>query len=196
MRYSSVHKARTRHQILTAAARALRARGISGVGIGDVMRGAGLTHGGFYAHFDSKSALVAEACAQGMAETSERLLGAAVQVPQAEALEVIIDAYLSPAHRDHPATGCVLPALASEIAREGPDVRNAFTRALEQLVTGLSSFTDGHASGGDSHDDALALMASLLGTLLLARAVDDPILSERMLRAARAAALGAFGPPS
>lgn len=201
MRYSSAHKQQTRRHIVQAAARTFRAAGVHGVAIPHLMGQVGLTHGGFYAHFGSKDALVAEACAQGLSEMGERLFSAADQAPPEERLAVVVNAYLSRQHRDDPATGCVLPALAADIARESPEVRDAFTQALETYLARLDTVMPARkepegnldAAHAAPSDDVLVLASGMVGAILLARAVDDPDLSDRILRASRRFYRGAFG---
>lgn len=196
MRYAKGHKETTRQQILDAASHAFRAEGVGGVGIGDLMGQVGLTHGGFYAHFDSKEALLAEACARGLRESVEHLLTAAAvaSAPDGNATPAIIRAYLSRQHRDNPATGCVLPALAGEIRHESPGVRHAFTDAFTEYVDRLATFLTGETTA-DAHDAALVLASGMAGAMLLARAVDDPALSDRILRRSRDFYTNAFTAP-
>lgn len=178
------HKARTRARIVAAAARAFRERGVDTVAIAEVMQAAGLTHGGFYAHFPNKDALVAEATASGLADSRREFVSeAAAANPQAP-LREIIRRYVSRHHRDHPAEGCAMPALTAEIAREPAKVRQAFTAALEEFVAQLMDYVPG-ATPEARHDAALVLAAGMAGAVALARAVDDPTLSDRLLLAAR-----------
>ncbi len=184
MRYAKEHKERTRRRILEAAGPAFREQGVAGVGIGEVMGRAGLTHGGFYAHFDSKDDLVAAACAEGLAESAEKLLSAAAGAPPGAGLRAVIDAYLSRRHRDTPADGCPMPALAGEVTRQPPAVRHAFAGGLEGYLDRLAPLLPDRP-GADRVDDALVLVAGMAGAVLLARVVDDPALSDRILDAAR-----------
>jgi TetR/AcrR family transcriptional repressor of nem operon len=178
------HKARTRARIVAAAARAFRERGVETVAIAEVMQAAGLTHGGFYAHFPSKNALVAAATASGLVDSRREFVSeAAAANPQAP-LREIIRRYVSRHHRDYPAEGCTLPALAAEVAREPAEVRHAFTAELEEYVGQLMDFVPG-ATPEARHDAALVLAAGMAGAVALARAVDDPALSDRLLLAAR-----------
>ena len=183
-RYSQDHKQQTHARILKAARPLLQTEGIDGIGIPAVMEQAGLTHGGFYAHFHSKDSLVAEVCAGALARRVEKLAAAAeTDAPRAE-LAAYIDEYLDPEHRDNRATGCILPALAGEVARQAPEVRHAFTAAFEQYEAGLARLLPDQE--GASRDDAALLLATgMAGALVLARAVDDPALSDRILAAAR-----------
>jgi TetR/AcrR family transcriptional repressor of nem operon len=178
------HKSRTHARIVEAAARAFRERGVEPVAIADVMRAAGLTHGGFYAHFSSKDALVAEATSRGLADSRREFLVAAAEANPQAPLREIIRRYVSRAHRDRPAEGCALPALAAEVAREPDEVRRAFTAALEEFLAQLMEYVPGDTAEA-RRDAALALASGMAGAVALARAVEDPALSDRLLLAAR-----------
>jgi TetR/AcrR family transcriptional regulator, transcriptional repressor for nem operon len=181
---STAHKDRTRARIIETAARAFRERGVEPVGIAEVMHEAGLTHGGFYAHFPSKEALVAEAAVLGLAESRQEFVSEAAEAnPQAPVAE-IIRRYVSRYHRDHPAEGCALPALTAEVAREPDTVRHAFTIGLEEFITLLMEYMPG-TTPEEQHDAALVLAAGMAGAVALSRAVDDSTLSDRLLLAAR-----------
>lgn len=199
MPHTVEHKRRTRQRILRAAAHAFRQRGLEGASVPEVMRNAGLTHGGFYAHFASKDTLIAASFAEGFGESSERLLDRAESMPAEEALASIIRAYLSRSHRDEPDTGCVVPALTAEVARASGEVRAGFTTALREYARRLARHLpadDSAAREATAADDrdagALTLLAGMAGALQLARAVDDPALSDAILRRARAFYLAAF----
>lgn len=198
MPYTAEHKRRTRQRIVREAAHAFREQGLDGVSIPEVMGHAGLTHGGFYAHFPSKDALIAESFAEGFGESAERLLDQGEGLPAGEALTTIIRAYLSRAHRDTPATGCVVPALTAEVARGSDEVRAGFSAALRAYASRLAALlphADASADGAATTDheaDALALLAGMAGALQLARAVDDPALSDAILRRARRLFTSAF----
>ena len=188
MRRTKQAKQQTHERIVAAATRRFRAGGIAGVGVADVMGEAGLTHGGFYAHFASKDALVAEACGVGLAQSRERIIRKIRREPAERRLSAYIDLYLSAEHRDHPEAGCVMPTLSGEVARSSGAVRAAFTQAYNDYRAALASLladTDNADEGGETFEaseEAMVLLAGLAGTMLLARAVDDPALSERMLR--------------
>lgn len=194
MRRTKQAKQQTHERIVAVAARRFRAGGLAGVGVANVMGEAGLTHGGFYAHFASKDALVAEACGTGLAQSRERLIRKIQREPVERRLAAYIDLYLSADHRDHPEAGCVMPALSGEVARSSQEVRAAFTQAYNDYRDALVSLladADNVGDGGsgdeasEASDEAMVLLAGLAGTMLLARAVDDPALSERMLRVNR-----------
>ena len=190
MRRTKQAKQQTHARIVAAATRRFRAGGLAGVGVADIMGEAGLTHGGFYAHFASKDALVAEACGTGLAQSRERLIRKIQREPVERRLAAYIDLYLSAEHRDHPETGCVMPTLSGEVARSSQEVRAAFTQAYNDYRDALASLLlEADAGDGgkasEAPDEAMVLLAGLAGTMLLARAVDDPALSERMLRVNR-----------
>lgn len=175
---------RSRARILRAAARTFRADGLSG-SVHAVMRGAGLTHGGFYAHFPDKRALVRATLAQAVQETARTFQAEAARDP-ARPLTAALRAYLSRRHRDHPAEGCVLPALAAEVARQPGEVRGEFAGAAEGLLAEFRALMEQERPDA-SEDDALALLAGLVGALVLARATRGSPLSDRVLLAARRA---------
>jgi TetR/AcrR family transcriptional repressor of nem operon len=184
MARSTAHKTRTHARIVAAAARAFRERGVEPVAIADVMRAAGLTHGGFYAHFASKDALLAEATTRGLADSRREFLTAAAEANPAAPLREIIRRYVSRAHRDDPAAGCALPALAAEVAREPAEVRGAFTAALEDFIGSLMEYVPG-ATAEARRDNALVLASGMAGAVALSRALDDAALSDHLLLAAR-----------
>ncbi|MGO8949046.1 MAG: TetR/AcrR family transcriptional regulator [Ktedonobacterales bacterium] len=188
---STSHKARTRARIIQAAAEAFRERGVEPVAIADVMRAAGLTHGGFYAHFPSKEALVAEAATQGLADSQREFVAAAAEANPQAPLSEIIRRYVSRHHRDHPAEGCAVPALAADIAREPDIVRHAFTTAMKEFVGHLAEYVPG-TTPPERQEAALVLIAGMAGAIALARAVDDATLSDRLLLATRRFYTGAL----
>jgi TetR/AcrR family transcriptional repressor of nem operon len=201
MRRSRQAKQETHARIVAAAGRRLRADGLGGAGIAELMSAAGLTHGGFYAHFANKDALVAEATADGLTDARERLLGAIRKAPVARRLATFIALYLSPEHRDAPEEGCLLPTLSGEVARSAPVVRSSYTQAYNEYRAGLAAAlhegqgtTPNAEEQQEQDDEAIILLAGLAGTMLLARAVDDPALSERILRVNRDFYTGAFAP--
>jgi TetR/AcrR family transcriptional repressor of nem operon len=190
VRYPSGHKEKTREQIVSAAARAFREEGVAGVSVPELMGRAGLTHGGFYAHFRNKDQLVAEACRSALHESSARLMETARKAPPGERLAAFIRAYASRTHRDDPGGGCVLPALSAELGRNAPEVRAAFTESFTWSIETLARALP--EDGTDRTDRALALMSGLAGAVMLSRAVDDPALSDRILQSARDVFTAAF----
>lgn len=178
MRYPDGHKEAVRETIVRSAAKALRENGISGIGIPALMKAAGLTHGGFYTHFRDRDALVAEAIRAAGEATAQSAFGAELSL--AETLE----RYLSLAHLEHPAEGCVVAALAAESPRQVSSVRRAFGEVTRGLI-GLVSAKLGGKSARSPSNAALRLAATMVGAVVLARAVDDQALAERILRVAR-----------
>ena len=182
-RYTKEHKQQTRTQILRAARRMLQTQGVEGTAIPALMAEAGLTHGGFYAHFRNKTDLLAAVAGEALKRRSAQLTAAAAEPHPAAALGAFVDYYLSAAHRADQATGCILPALTADLTRQEPEVRHALTGALTEYVASIAALLpDGAAQTRD--DQALVLAAGMTGALLLARAVDDPQLSDRILTAA------------
>lgn len=186
-------KERTHARVVETASRAFRADGVAGTSIPALMERVGLTHGTFYAHFDSKDALVAEAYARGLGETVDGLLERAEGAPPGQRLNAVIAHYLSAEHRDDPAGGCVLPALAGEVRREPAAVRHAFTTAIERYFDRLAQLLPDQDTRA-RRDHELILASGMAGAVLLARAVDDPELSDRILSACRAFYTAAFAP--
>src|SRR5262245_33597785 len=184
MRYAPQHKAGTRRRIVEGAAAALCARGPSGVGVADLMREAGLTHGGFYAHFPSKDALVAEAVGAAAEQSVRNLRTAVKRASDKPALKAIVDSYLSIAHRDEPERGCSLVALGTELARDSPAARRALTTQIVGLL-GLLAEHVRDRRGATRRRQAMATLACLVGALTLSRIADNRALSDEILDAAR-----------
>lgn len=185
MRYGPDHKAQSRERILHAAARELRAKGPGGLGVADVMRSAGLTHGGFYAHFASKEALVCEALDKMFTEagTNSRRLDEALADPQADlrkALLSFLASYLSPAHRDGPQPGCPLPALAGDMARGDLAARGKFERGLARTAGRIKAAL-ARLDIGEPEAAARATLAQLVGAVALARALGKGAESDAIL---------------
>jgi TetR/AcrR family transcriptional repressor of nem operon len=182
MRVSREQFQQNRERILEAAGRLFRERGFEQVGVADVMRAAGLTHGGFYGHFKSKEDLIAQVAGQASDKALERwrAMGEA-QGPAA--LEAIADAYLSLEHRDRAENGCVVAALGPEIARQ-PLAQSAVTEGLKDIVGVLQTLTPG-ASEAERRRRALATYAGWIGAMVLARITDDEAFSREVLAAVR-----------
>jgi TetR/AcrR family transcriptional regulator, transcriptional repressor for nem operon len=181
MRVSRAQAAETRERILDVATKLFRERGIDGIGVADLMKSAGLTHGGFYGHFKSKEDLVAQACGRAVAKTRESWIKVVAQAVD-DPLEVLASTYLAPKHRDNAGRGCPIAALGSEIARQAPAVRNIVTQELRPFLEYLSAIVQG-PSARARREKALALYASLVGALVLSRAIDDISLSNEVLDA-------------
>jgi TetR/AcrR family transcriptional repressor of nem operon len=190
MRYAKEHKAKTRQKILKAAGRLFREFGYDGVGVDAIMTEAGLTAGGFYAHFPSKRALFDEALVTAVATGKAAETATAMKSAESDEvgrLRLMIKNYLSRQHRDQVAEGCPLPALTPDAARGGEASRENYERQLLQYVKRLEALLPEGAAA--RRDTALALMAQCVGGLMLARAVKDERLSDRILKACRQAAL-------
>jgi TetR/AcrR family transcriptional repressor of nem operon len=182
MRYPAEDTAERHENILDAASQMFRQSGFDGVSVAAVMKAAGLTHGGFYAHFESKDALAAASVERALTETLDLVEQAS---ETAAPLTAFVTAYLSAGHRDDLATGCTMVALASEIARaEGP-VRRTFTAQVRSLIERAAD-TLLPAVRTNARAEAIVTMSTLVGALLIARAVDDPALSAEILAANRA----------
>lgn len=181
-------KLATRAKILRTAARAIRARGPAGVGVQEVMREAGLTHGGFYAHFASKDDLVAQAIHSMFADGHSRFLARTEGLEGLPALRHWLGAYLSPGHRDDAAGGCPLAALTSDVARLDAPARAAFDDGLRAVAGRLQAMLPAQP-GVDGNAVALAMLTRMAGAVALARAVSDPALSDGILGATRTALL-------
>jgi TetR/AcrR family transcriptional repressor of nem operon len=182
MRVSREKFAKSRERILDAAAKLFREKGFHGIGLANIMKAAGLTHGGFYGHFASKDDLEAQAICHVLANAAadwSRLLERAPARP----LATLLGEYLSPRHRDDLGKGCPLPALGADVGRQGERGRSAFTAGLRPILELLSNVVHGR-SKAERRRKAIATMAEMIGALILARAVDDPALSDEILAAA------------
>ena len=180
MRKSREEAAQTRKRIVEAASCEFRKNGIVATGLNDLMKAAGLTHGGFYAHFASKEALVASAVAVGFEQTANRLRDGMTRRPAQPRPVAFMQAYLNEQHRDHPDSGCVAATLGVEIGRSGDPVRQVFTEQFESLV---ACATPDDGTPRERRETGLAAVALAVGALILSRAVDDPALSKELLAA-------------
>jgi TetR/AcrR family transcriptional repressor of nem operon len=184
MRYSDTHKEETRARILSVASRQVRARGPDGVSVADVMAEAGLTHGGFYAHFKSKDALIGAAIEAAFENRRAYFRNQPEAADDAVFLERFVDSYISEIHRDRPERGCPVATLSSDIPRQGEAARAAFDAGVKGLIQTIAS----RLTVGEPEDrDALAgsLVTEMAGAVALARAVSDPELSDRLLEQSR-----------
>ena len=175
-------KEATHQRIVKAAARAIRRSGYGGTGVADIMKDAGMTHGGFYAHFASREAMLAEAADRAGAEGVDALTRIAAGAPPQQALQALLRAYLSKAHVKSAETGCPVVALGSEMPRQAPEVRRAATCRIKELIDLVARQSPDWGQPG-AHEHALVTVATMVGALLLARAVDDPRLSDALREA-------------
>ena len=194
MRYSKEHKQETHARIVKKASVRLREKGAHGIGVADLMKEAGLTHGGFYAHFDSREALVIEAFAYAMDRSVEHWRKIAADTPPEKRLSTIIDSYVSTVHRDDPGRGCAVPTLGAEIARESPKTRKAFAAKLEQMIDMMADQVL-DVPRKTARKQAVAALASMMGTLVLSRIAGNGDFSDEMLGAGRDAVLDRAIPP-
>jgi TetR/AcrR family transcriptional regulator, transcriptional repressor for nem operon len=188
MRYSREHKQETHDRIVRKASVRLREKGAHGVGVADLMKEAGLTHGGFYAHFDSREALVIEAFGHAMDRSLEHWRKITSEVAPEKRLALIAETYLSTLHRDDPGHGCSIPALGAEIARESPKTRKAFAGKLDEMIEMLADFIP-NVPRKAARKQAIATLAAMAGTMLLARIAGSTELSDEVLKAGRDGAL-------
>jgi len=175
MRYSEHHKAETHRRIVKIAAASIRESGLDGIGVSDLMKKAGLTHGGFYAHFKSRDELVAEALAAACDQTYSALRNAADRAPPVQRRSAVVKKYVSQVHRDHRAEGCPIAALGSEVARLEPSQREKFDQHIEAVVELIQQ--------KGNRADALRYFSEMVGALLLSRTVSSKSLSNEILRA-------------
>jgi AcrR family transcriptional regulator len=176
-------KEATHERIVDVAARAIRRSGYDGTGVADIMKEAGLTHGGFYAHFPSRDALLAEAGDRAGAESVALAAGIAAAAPAGEALQRIMEAYLSDEHLAAIETGCPIAALGSEMPRQAPEVRHAATIRIKEMIDLLARQMPDWGQP-EAHERAMMLMCGLVGATMIARAVDEPKLSKALRLAA------------
>jgi TetR/AcrR family transcriptional repressor of nem operon len=179
MRVSKEKAEENRQRILTEAARLFRERGLSGVGVDALTQAAGLTHGSLYSQFGSKDSLMAQALTHGHAGNVARVAGSSGGIAASVAM------YLSPEHRDNPGTGCFMAALGCDMPRQSREVRHSFTQIVRGNVARLAGLLPKRRKR-EREDRALALVAAMVGAVVLARAVDDPELSDRILAVTRA----------
>lgn len=182
MGHSQAQKQQNHDRIVDAAIALFRIHGLGGIGVAEVMRTAGLTHGGFYSHFDSRDALVAEALTKAFAIDERRLEKAMARTGKPEK-EAMIEAYLTPVHRDSPGLGCTAAALVADIARGGAQSRTIFTEQMRRYAERVAAVLPEGSPNREA--DALFAFSALVGALLISRAVDDPALSDAVLEAAR-----------
>ena len=197
MRVSKSQMEKNRSRIVAAAGRVMRKRGISGIGVDAMARAAGMTHGAIYSQFGGKDELAAAAITQSLAQTSARWHAAAeAKGPKGspEYFNELVRHYVSRAHRDHPQDGCAVAALASDARRHGRKVRRAMSDHVAALVDDLAAALEETATGDEGRRDAaIASMSAMVGAVVLARAVEDPALSDRILLTVRRRLTGQHG---
>lgn len=181
MGHSQEEKEKSHRQIVEIAAARMRESGTEGPGVAEIMKAAGLTHGGFYKHFDSRDDLVAEAVdaaiEQGQSDLSRAVEGAA------DPLAAFLEEYVSEKHRDNPGAGCTVVALGADAARADPRVRASYGAQVEKYIARMEDLLGG---GEDARPKAIAAVTSMVGAVLISRAIDDEALSEEILGEVRA----------
>jgi TetR/AcrR family transcriptional regulator, transcriptional repressor for nem operon len=177
VKVSKEKAAENRELILTQAARLFREKGVQGVGVDALTEAAGLTHGSLYSRFGSKDSLLAESLRHGHAVSQSRASGV-------KSLGDAISAYLSPVHRDNPGAGCFMAALGCDMPRQSKEVRASFTQIVRNNMTRLAGLLP-IGRKRKNEDELLSTMATMVGAMILARAVDDATLSDRILSAAK-----------
>ena len=176
-------KEATHDRIVDAAARAIRRSGYNGTGVADIMKDAGLTHGGFYAHFPSREAMLAEAADRAGRESVTMMERIAASCPPQKVLRAMMQAYLSKEHLESIETGCATAALGSEMPRQAPEVRRAATRRIKEMIDLVARQSPDWGTPA-AHERALFTVSTLVGALVLARAVDDSKLSDELRKSA------------
>jgi TetR/AcrR family transcriptional repressor of nem operon len=182
MKKSRAETAQTRQRILEVAVQAFKSKGITATGVAEIMAGAGLSHGGFYRHFETKEQLVAKACAASMA-TFVQSFEAAAAGGHESFLKHLQD-FLSTAHRDEMLGGCALVAIGSELVRADAETRRAATQGFEDLVDVIAKWMP-QKDSSSAKDEALFTLSAMIGAVTMARMIDDPALSARTLDVAR-----------
>jgi TetR/AcrR family transcriptional regulator, transcriptional repressor for nem operon len=181
MKVSREQAAQNRERIVETAAQLFRERGFEGIGVADLMKEAGLTHGGFYGHFSSKEDLIAEASGRALMR-SLAVLSKVAERASGDPLSAVAEAYLTSRHRDNPGAGCLLAALGPDVSRQGPVVRRSVTDYVRGAVDLLATMVRGKSKAA-RRQKALSTYATLVGTMVMARAVDDRALSQEILDA-------------
>ena len=190
MGHSQADKIESHERILAIASRKLRGEGFDALSVAELMKAAGMTHGGFYGHFNSRDDLVAAAFDRALAAGSKDAVAPGEYAPSARttpSLRAWVRAYLSRSHRDDPSTGCAMAALAADAGRARKPLRARFTRALRSFHDSMARLMSGNGPAARRH--ALAAVSTMIGALILARAVDDVALSDEILMAAKQSVL-------
>jgi TetR/AcrR family transcriptional repressor of nem operon len=185
VRKSKAEAADTRRRIVRTAADEFRLKGIEGAGLNDLMASAGLTHGGFYRHFESKDQLVAEAFSVAASSVTDKLRAYAADAEPGHGLEAAVLGYLSTTHRDDPTFGCPIAALGSELVRQDPALRADATRHIEEAVEVISAELKRPFSPA-ARRKALSVLSTMVGALTLSRLVTDDAMSDAILEQAAA----------
>ena len=182
MGHSKAEKAQSRERILAAAATKIRESGLDGISVGDLMKSVNLTHGGFYGHFESRAHLIAAALEQALVD-GEKASAAHVVKDGNITVKSIVNSYLSPAHRDHPSSGCAIPTLAGEVGRADPEVRAVMA---QQLVKSFDAMGEALGeTGQDTEQFAVSAWSMMVGAMMISRILADDPLADRVLALTR-----------
>ncbi|WP_421836745.1 TetR/AcrR family transcriptional regulator [Novosphingobium sp.] len=186
MGHSRAEKAQSRKRILAAAATRIREAGLEGISVGELMKSVNLTHGGFYGHFESRAHLIAAALEQALAD-SDKAVAAHLGEKGDLTVKSIVNSYLSPAHRDHPSSGCAIPTLASEVSRADPEVRAIMAQQLAKgfgIIGEALGETKGEANP-DTEQFAASAWSMMIGAMMISRIMAGDPLADRVLAHAR-----------
>jgi TetR/AcrR family transcriptional regulator, transcriptional repressor for nem operon len=188
MRMSRIQAEKNRQTVINVASQLFREHGFDGIGLKDLMKAAGLTQGAFYKQFASKDDLAAQASKRAFESISDRWSAAFESNPK-DPLGAVVELYLSVGHREQRGAGCPLAALGSDAARQGPDVKASFEAGIRKYIEKLEGWVGG-AHGEDSTDRAMATFSTMVGALVLSRAVNDERLARRFLQAGAKSVMG------
>ena len=191
MRYPPEHKAEIHRKIVQDASRRVRAQGLNGAGVAEVMRDTGLTHGGFYKHFESKDELLLESLREAFLEIAENLAHAAEQSQPEAAWKAIVKTYLSPEYCDHVERGCPMPALAPELARADKKMKPRITEELVKYKSRMLPFMPGQRTP-DKERAFFAIFSTMIGAIEIARMLPEHVMREKVLASAREFLLRSF----
>jgi TetR/AcrR family transcriptional regulator, transcriptional repressor for nem operon len=191
MRYQPEHKAETHQKIVKDASRRVRTEGMTGAAVSAVMRDAGLTHGGFYKHFESKDALLMESLSEAFREIADRLAQAAEQSQPQTAWKAIVKTYLSLEYCDHVEYGCPLPSLAAELARADKAMKPRIYEELKKYRSRMLPFMPGQRTT-DKERAFFSIFSTMVGAIEIARMLPEPAMREKVLASARDLLLRSF----
>lgn len=180
MRVSREKAQESREHVISTAARLLRERGFEGIGVADIMKAAGMTHGGFYRHFESKDDLAVKASERAIADTKAVIVDELSKKPS-DPLRVLIERYVSSSHRDDPGTGCILPALAADAARrDDPALRQVFTANIQEYLDQLALLLAARPAANGVRTPA-AILAEIVGAVILSRVITDDAVADQLI---------------
>ncbi len=191
MRYPPEHKAEVHQKIVKDASRRIRSEGVTGAAVSAVMQDAGLTHGGFYKHFESKDELLMESLSEAFQDIADRLVHAAEQSPPETAWKAIVKTYLSLEYCDHVEYGCPLPALAPELARTDQAMKPRIFEELKKYRSRMLPFMPGPRTA-DKESAFFAIFSTMVGAVEIARMLPEPMMRQKVLASARDLLLRSF----